>query len=179
MRLPVVCAFLFLCGGCVGHGMDAHEPGDRLGTFHAEGALTADSCQAAILAASSDWQFDVKLSRQDGTLYWLNGQEAIPGTIAKNGTSFSFESGVEVTLLPAQGAQPGCVVQRTDRASGELSSKTTDVRSFSVEMHFGYAAKPGSACAGFVGVQDGFASLPCQVDYTLSARRTALPPSLN
>ena len=45
MRLHVVCAFLFLCASsvgsaaCVGHAQDAHEPGDRLGTFHATGTL--------------------------------------------------------------------------------------------------------------------------------------------
>ncbi|HEX3852604.1 MAG TPA: hypothetical protein VHW01_16665, partial [Polyangiaceae bacterium] len=77
MRLSVVCAFLFLCGGCVGHGQDAHEPGDRLGTYHVSGALMNDSCQAAVLGDTPNWAFDVKLSRQDDTLYWLNGEEAI------------------------------------------------------------------------------------------------------
>jgi len=179
MRLSVVCAFLFLCGGCLGHAQDAHEPGDRLGSYHATGKLVGDSCQAGVLGVKPDWQFDVKLSRQASTLYWLNGEEAIPGTIAQNGTSFGFESGVEVTLQAPQGVHPGCVVQRTDSASGELSSKSTDVASFAVDMRFGYAAKSGSQCAGFVGVEDGFVSLPCQVAFALTAKRTALPPSLD
>jgi len=179
MRPDGVCALLFLCGGCVGHAQDAHEPGDRLGTYHASSALTSDTCQAAVLAASADWQFDVKLSRQESTLYWLNGQEAIPGTIAKNGTTFHFESGVEVTLQAAQGARVGCVIERTDSATGELSSKGSDVLTFTADMRFGYAVKAGSQCSGFIGVEDGFASLPCQVDYSLTARRTSLPPSLD
>src|SRR5258708_13120032 len=98
MRLCVVCAFLFLSSGCVGHAQDAHEPGDRLGTYHATGKLVNDSCQAAVLGVTSEWQFDVKLSRMTDTLYWLNGQEAIPGTIAKDGKSFAFPSGVDVYL---------------------------------------------------------------------------------
>src|SRR4051812_22703471 len=104
MRLDVVRAFLFLCAagglglGCVGHAQDAHEPGDRLGTFHASGSLRGDTCQANVLGVSPDWAFDVKLSRQESTLYWLNGEEAIPGTIAPDGTSYDFQSGVEVTL---------------------------------------------------------------------------------
>ena len=179
MRLGVVCAFLFLFCGCVGHAQDAHEPGDRLGTYHAAGKLVNDSCQAAVLGVTSDWQFDVKLSRETYTLYWLNGQEAIPGTIAANGTSFGFQSGVEVVLQPAQGVQPGCVIVRSDNASGTLSSGTTDVKSFDVDMSFGYAVKAGTQCAGYVGVQDGFAALPCKVSYALTARRTALPPSLD
>ncbi|MEI9950494.1 MAG: hypothetical protein WDO74_16290 [Pseudomonadota bacterium] len=188
MRLSVVCASLFLSacvfgglsGGCVGHAQDAHEPGDRLGTYHATGKLVSDSCQAAVLGVGSDWQFDVKLSRQSHTLYWLNGQEAIPGTIASDGVSFGFQSGVEVTLQAARGAQPGCVIERTDSASGALSSSsTTDVPRFEAEMSFSYAVKSGSECAGFVGVESGFLSLPCKVSYTLDAKRTALPPKLD
>ena len=178
MRLGVVCAFLFLLGGCVGHAQDAHEPGDRLGTYHAAGKLVRDTCQAGVLGVTSDWQFDVKLSRESDTLYWLNGQEAIAGTIAADGVSFGFQSGVEVPLQAAQGVQPGCIIERTDGASGKLSSKTTDVPSFNVDMNYGYAVKSGTQCAGFVGVQDGFASLPCGVSYSLTAQRTALPPSL-
>jgi hypothetical protein len=181
MRLDVVCAFLFLwlSSGCVGHAQDAHEPGDRLGTFHASGKLVSDTCQANVLGVTNDWQFDVKLSREDNTLYWLNGQEAIPGTIGSDGTSFGFESGIEVTLEAAQGARPGCIILRSDDANGVLSSKTTDVKSFNVDMSFTYVAKPGTQCAAYVGVQDGFAGLPCKVSYSLSAARTALPPSLN
>ena len=179
MRLSVVCAFLFLCSSCIGHAQDAHEPGDRLGTYHAAGKLVSDTCQAGVLGVTSDWQFDVKLCREESTLYWLNGEEAIPGTIAKNGTTFGFQSGVEVTLQAARGVQPGCIVIRSDNASGELSSKTTDVGSFDVDMDFTYSVKSGSQCAGFVGVQDGFAGLPCKVSYSLSAKRTKLPPSLD
>ena len=178
MRLRVVCAILVLCAGCVGRGQDAHEPGDRLGTFHAEGALTNDTCQAPVLGVTAEWAFDVKLSRQGDTLYWLNGQEAIPGTIAPDGLAFSFDSGVEVTLQPAQGARPGCVVLRSDAASGVLGSTTSDVPTFSVDMSFGYAAKTGAECAGWVGVEGGFRALPCAVGYRLTATRTALPPPI-
>jgi hypothetical protein len=175
MRPPVVCAILLLCASCVGHGQDAHEPGDRLGTFHATGTLTSDTCQAAVLGVTSNWAFDVKLSRQASTLYWLNGEEAIPGSIAADGRSFAFESGVEVTLQPGQGAQPGCTMTRADTANGVLSSSSSDVSSFSVDMSFGYAGLAGSACANWVGVQGGFAALPCRVSYSLTAERTALP----
>jgi hypothetical protein len=175
MRPFVVCAISFLCSGCVGHGQDAHEPGDRLGTFHATGTLTSDTCQAPLLGVTNSWAFDVKLSREGGTLYWLNGEEAIPGSIAKDGTTFDFHSGVEVTLQAAQGAQPGCVMARTDTANGVLGSSTTDVANFSVDMSFRYAVEAGSQCASWVGVQGGFVSLPCTVSYSLTAKRTALP----
>jgi hypothetical protein len=181
MRLGVGCAMLVLCSGCLGHGQDAHEPGDRLGTYHVTGQLQGDTCQAEVLGVTSEWQFDVKLSRQSDTLYWLNGQEAIPGTIAKDGRSFDFESGVQVTLQAARAADPPCVVVRSDNASGKLSSSTDDVPSFAVDMSFGYAAlgASGLACAGFVSVAGGFAVLPCQVSYSLNGTRTALPKSLD
>ncbi len=174
---PLACAILLLCSSCLGRGQDAHEPGDRLGTYHASVALVSDTCQATVLGVTPNWAFDVKLSRQDNTLYWLNGEEAIPGTIASDGKSFDFESGVAVTLAAAQGVNPGCIVDRTDAASGKLSSSSTDVKSFSVDMSFVYAAQTGSECAGFVGVEGGFAGLPCKVSYSLTAKRTALPPT--
>ena len=186
MRRSVVCASLFLSAlvfssGCVGHAQDAHEPGDRLGTYHATGKLVSDTCQASLLGVGSDWQFDVKLSRQSHTLYWLNGEEAIPGTIADDGVSFGFQSGVEVLLQAPQGARPGCIIQRTDSANGALSSSsTTDVPRFAADMSFSYAVKSGSDCVGFVGVEGGFMmGLPCQVSCKLNAKRTALPPSLD
>jgi hypothetical protein len=180
MRPTVVCAILLLCAGCVGRGQDAHEPGDRLGTFHASGALTSDTCQAPILGVTSTWAFDVKLSREGSTIYWLNGEEAIPGNIAADGVSFGFVSGVDVPLQAAQGAQLGCTISRADSASGVLSSSsTTDVASFSVNMSFAYAAEVGSQCAGWVGVQGGFATLPCRVSYSLTAQRTALPTAID
>jgi hypothetical protein len=174
MRLVAPCAFLFLCS-CLGHGQDAHEPGDALGTYHLTGTLVNDSCKAAVLGVTSDWQFDVELSREGSTLYWLNGQEAIPGTIASDGMSFDFESGVAVTLQAAQGAQLGCIVDRSDAANGKLSSSSTDVTKFSVNMSFAYSQESGTQCAGFVGVEGGFAGLPCTVSYTLTAVRTAPP----
>jgi hypothetical protein len=185
MRQGIACALLVLCGAaslgaCAGHAQDAHEPGDRLGTYHATGKLISDSCQAAVLGVSSDWQFDVKLSRETHTLYWLNGQEAIPGTIANDGVSFGFQSGVEVPLQAPQGARPGCVIERSDSATGKLSSSSTsDVPRFTAEMSFSYAVQTGSECRGFVGVEGGFMGLPCKVSYTLEAKRTALPPSLD
>ncbi|HEY4105766.1 MAG TPA: hypothetical protein VGM44_17825 [Polyangiaceae bacterium] len=179
MRPNVVCAILFLCAGCVGHGQDAHEPGDRLGTFHATGTLSGDTCQAsAILGETSSWAFDVQLSRDGSTLYWLNGEEAIPGTIAEDGESFAFQSGVEVTLQAAEGARPGCTVARSDVASGVLGSSTIDVASFTVNMSFAYSAEAGSVCSNWVGVAGGFASLPCTVSYNLTAMRTALPTAI-
>ncbi len=165
-------------GACIGRAQDAHEPGDRLGTYHLSGKLVNDSCQAAVLGVTNDWAFDVKLSRDGSTLYWINGEEAIPGTIQSDGKRFGFSSGVEVMLQAPKGSAPGCVILRGDNASGVLSSKTSDVESLDVDLDFTYSVKSGTQCAGYVGVQDGFAGLPCKVTYAMSGKRTKLPPSL-
>jgi len=175
MRPFVVCAIAILCASCLGHGQDAHEPGDALGTFHVSGALSADTCQAAVLGVTPNWEFDVKLSRQGDTIYWLNGQEAIPGAIESDGKTFSFASGVEVPIEAGKGSLPGCTVLRSDAANGVLSSKSDDVKSFSVQMTFGYSVKSGSQCADVVGVEGGFTALPCNVGYGLNASRTVAP----
>ena len=135
----------------------------------------SDGCKAAVLGVTPEWAFDVKLSRQDDTLYWLNGEEAIPGTIATDGRSFDFQSGVQVTLEAAQGVHPGCIVDRSDTGNGKLSSSSSDVKSFSIDMSFAYAQESSTQCAGFVGVEGGFASLPCTVSFAMTAERTALP----
>ena len=137
----------------------------------------SDGCQAAVLGVTPNWAFDVKLSREADTLYWLNGEEANPGTIAADGKSFDFVSGVQVTLEAAQGVHPGCIVDRSDAGNGKLSSNSTDVKSFSIHLSFAYAQESGTQCAGFVGVEGGFAGLPCTVSYAMTAERTALPPA--
>jgi hypothetical protein len=135
----------------------------------------SDSCQAAVLGVTPNWAFDVELSRETDTLYWLNGEEAIPGTIAADGKTFDFESGVQVTLQAAQGVNPGCIIDRSDAGNGKLSSSSTDVKSFSINLSFAYAQESDTQCAGFVGVEGGFASLPCTVAFAMTAERTALP----
>jgi hypothetical protein len=139
------------------------------------GTLANDSCQASVLGVTPNWAFDVLLSRETDTLYWFNGEEAIPGTIAADGETFDFESGVQVTLQAAQGVNPGCIIDRSDAGSGKLSSSSTDVKSFNIDLSFAYAQESDTQCAGYVGVEGGFASLPCTVSYTMTAERTALP----
>jgi hypothetical protein len=150
-------------------------PGDALGTFHVTAQLQSDTCQAAFLGVTNPWQFDVELSRKDSAIYWLNGSEAIPGDIAADGTSFSFESGVEVTVVAPRGSVAGCVVDRADSANGQLSSASDDVSGFSSTLGFGYQEAANSDCGPWVGTGDGFAALPCSVNFAASADRTKAP----
>jgi hypothetical protein len=163
------------CSDLVGGGRDAKIPGEPLGTFHVIGQLEASTCGPGALGATDLWEFDVRLSRDGADLYWLNGAEAIPGRIAADGTSFAFDTRVAVAAIPAEKGHPGCTIVRSDSASGSLSSATTDVASFNGRMRFGYSPQAGSDCSAVVGVDGGFATLPCEMSYLIEATRTKLP----
>ncbi len=171
----VICAAVFGCSELVGGGKDAKIPGEPLGTFHVIGQLEASSCGPGAVGSSDVWEFDVRLSRDGADLYWLNGAEAIWGSVAADGTSFSFDTQVAVPAIEAGKGQPGCTIIRSDSASGSLSSPSLDVRSFTGRLRFGYMPQGGSDCSPLMGVEGGFSMLPCEMSYLVEATRTAAP----
>src|SRR5688500_2817090 len=100
------CQLVWL-GGCANPGElgseDPKAPGEPLGLYALSGKLTADDCGAESLHAPSEWSFEVKLSRDRGTLYWLNGREAIVGQIDDAGT-FELETHLDLRLAEQRGA---------------------------------------------------------------------------
>src|SRR5687768_6334338 len=128
----LACLVPWLLGGCLEFGKvdDAKAPGDLLGVYSVVGSLDDTTCGAGALAAEDPWSFDVKLSRYQRDLYWLNGREAIVGDIDKDGRSFSFDTRIEIEVQAALRGHPGCVISRVDRARGELSADDTDVETF-------------------------------------------------
>ena len=172
----VLFAFACVGSGCVAPGeqelddQDPHQPGDVLGDFAVTGKLGDDSCGADSLNAPTTWNFQVKLSRQGSTLYWLNGREAIVGDIDKSGR-FAFETHLDLPLAEKHGAAKGCTIVRYDSASGTLASSST---SFSGKLSYAYDATRDSECAEFVTGTDGApVVLPCQRTYALTAARIA------
>jgi len=168
--------FAFALNGCVAPGeqelddQNPHQPGDALGDFAVTGKLGADSCGADSLNAPSTWNFQVKLSREGSTLYWLNGREAIVGDIDKSG-QFAFETHLDLPLAPKRGAAKGCTIVRRDFASGTLSSSSA---SLSGKLSYSYDATSDSECAEFVtGTNGAPLVLPCQMTYALRGDRIA------
>lgn len=142
-----------------------HEPGDALGSFAVTGKLGDDSCGAESLNAPLTWNFQVKLSRQGSTLYWLNGREAIVGDIDKSGR-FSFETHLDLPLAEKRGAAKGCTIVRRDTASGTLSSSGEVL---SGKLKYAYDATSDSECAEFVtGTSGAPLALPCSMTYALN-----------
>jgi hypothetical protein len=175
----LVLALALPLAGCGALGnKDLDVPGTSLGSYHVVGHLTDSTCGPGALGSTSLWDFDVKLSRDGNVLYWLNGQDAIPGEIATDGTSFGFQTTVTVQAQAAGQGQAGCSVTRTDSAQGELDVEgQTDVPAFTGTLDFGYAADAAADCSSLVGVQGGLATLPCDMSYSLSAQRTSGPGS--
>jgi hypothetical protein len=181
MRAPTrAFRVLFLCclasAGCMEVGdaaleqQDPKAPGEALGFFAIDGRLSEDSCGSQSLGAPEEWSFEVKLSRDGSTLYWLNGREAIVGEIDKSG-SFAFETHVDLPLSEPRGAFKGCTIVRRDSAVGSLASKQA---SLSAKLSYGYQAKAGSDCSEYVTGTSGMPeALPCKLTYTLQGEKRA------
>jgi hypothetical protein len=171
-------AALFLlslaASGC-GNGNDPKVPGEPLGRFHVSAQIEESTCGPGALGSTDVWEFDVQLSRRDADLYWLNGEEAIPGRLASDGVSFAFDTRVAIQVAPPGKGGAGCTMFRSDQASGTLEPAGSEVVGFSGRMRFAYAQQPSSDCTPLVGVEGGFATLPCDMAYRLDAVRSAAP----
>ena len=147
---------------------DPKAPGEVLGFFAIDGKLSDDSCGAESLSAPDKWSFEVKLSRDGSTLYWLNGREAIVGDIDKSG-AFSFETHIDLPLAERRGAAKGCTIVRRDSASGSL-----DGSALSAKLSYQYGATADSDCSEFTtGTAGTPEALPCTLSYKLTGARIA------
>jgi hypothetical protein len=151
---------------------DGKIPGTLLGTYTVVGALVEDRCGAELLGAQNPWRFQVKLSRFQRDLYWLNGREAIVGDIEADARSFHFSTRVDVPVTPKLRGKAGCVVSRFDIADGTLAQDSEEqVSGFVAQLRFEYRAKDGADCVEIIGVSGGFNELPCRLAYDLAGAR--------
>lgn len=141
-------------------------PGELLGTYAIEGRIRGDSCGAALLGAPNPWRFEVKLSRKDHDLYWLNGREAIVGDLAKDGLSFTFDTRVNVPI-GGDAKSTSCVVSRRDRAQGDLVADNEEVLGLNGTMSFDYSSKSELGCIEIIGIPGSVETLPCSLTYTV------------
>jgi hypothetical protein len=161
--------------GCLEFGKvdDAKQPGDLLGTYEVTAELAQSTCGTGAFGSTERWRFQVKLSRYERDLYWLNGREAIVGSIGKDDRSFSFDSRVDVDIPPEESGDAECRIRREDSASGKLSDEGVDVEEFDGELSFRYGIIDDSSCEGFLLSPGAPARLPCTIGYTMSAVRSS------
>ena len=168
----ILFAAVAMTSGCANPGELGHEdpkqPGEVLGLYALAGALSDDSCGAESLNAPEQWSFEVKLSRDGSTLYWLNGREGIVGEIDKAG-SFAFETHLDLPFAERHGAAKGCTIVRRDLAQGALA-KSEDA--LTMKLSYAYEQTSDSDCSEFVTGTDGLPlALPCSMTYSLDGER--------
>ena len=160
MRTLLVPLFLALGSNACGNPTaNPHEPGEALGTFQVSANQATNDCGQGALGAPATWTFPIRLSRQGDTLYWINGAEAIAGTLAPDGQSFAFETTVRVEL----NSKNPCSVLRQDQAVGKLQTTDDTVTGFSAWMSFTFQAEEGHCEI------DGLPVLPCAMRYEMTA----------
>jgi hypothetical protein len=153
--------------------MNAHDPGTPLGSFTVSADATSNTCGAGALGEQATWSFDVELNRAPGALYWNNGATVIPGTVAGDGVTFSFETSViEDMRDPNVTGPPPCSIARADAASGTLDSATDTVTSFTGTLSYTFTPTAGSSCDDLTqGSAAIVAALPCGFSYAMSGAR--------
>ena len=162
--------------GCGDGKVDPHHPGELLGTYEVTATRETTTCGENALGSPATWEFEVRLSRGDGDLYWDSGAEVTPGTLGSDGRRFSFVTSLVVDMRAGETPSnlPPCTIVRGDRAEGLLDE---DAGGFTGELAYSFTPLQGSDCGDLVtGAQPTFAALPCTMTYVLSAERTVAPP---
>jgi hypothetical protein len=157
----------------MGKAGDAKVPGEPLGHYRVTADLQSSTCGEGALGSERKWQFEVRLSKQGSDLYWLNGREAIAGTIESDGVSFGFDTRIRVETSAAARGRFGCAIWRADSADGKFVAQGSEVTGFSGRLGFTYSPEANSDCSELIGVPGGFAGLPCAIEYAIAAERTS------
>jgi hypothetical protein len=157
--------------GCT--GKDPYNPGQSLGTFAVEAKLASATCGAS-QTPPDPWRFDVRLSQEGPTLYWIQGGAPVHGILDANHHTAMISSDSrtlrEATKSPLRAA---CVVRREDALDATLeatsvASKTTlDVTSFHGSLSYRFVPEDGSDCEDVVE-SGAFDALPCAIAFDLS-----------
>jgi hypothetical protein len=157
-------------------GKDPYRPGTALGTFHVDAKLVANSCGEG--QAPDPWTFDVKLARDPGTLYWIQGGLPVSGKLGADAHA-TLANDDTATIHGADAGLPKCALTRHDALDATLAADPADatgIVGFSGTLTYTFGPTSDSDCSDQLAFAGGtFAALPCSVSYTLSATRTKRP----
>jgi hypothetical protein len=173
MMRRVALALPLVLAACFG-GKDPYNPGTPLGTYHVDAKLSDDSCGPSA-GAPSDWPFDVKLSRDGSTLYWVQGGLPVQGTLDSSGRATMKSSDTRsIHDADSKAGLAACSMTRDDALEMTLAP---DEGGFTGTLSYTFSQADGSDCSDQLTSSGGsFAALPCTTKYALTATRTALPP---
>ncbi len=162
----VVSAGLVACAGT----RDAREPGEKLGTFHVTGKLVATSCGKAL----DPWRFDVRLSREGSTLYWIQGALPIAGKLdAQSRVRLDARAEAVVEKKDPRRGIEGCTMRRIDALDATLTGEPPTGFEASLVYRFEMASGDCSTQLSMAGGE--YDVLPCTMTYALSAERAQTP----
>jgi hypothetical protein len=155
-------------------GKDPYNPGTPIGTFHVTGALAVNQCGDAS-GAVDPWTFDIKLNKDGTTLYWMQGGLPVSGVLdAHLHTSMTSTDTRTIHGADPQHRVPFCGITRDDAVDLTMAA---DLASFTGSLAYTFSPSDGSDCTDQLTTAGGsYATLPCEIHYTLTAVKTAGPP---
>jgi hypothetical protein len=165
--IVLVCAaFLLRCSG-----KDPYNPGTPLGVFHITGKLTANACAAAD-QVPDPWEFDVKLSRDGSTVYWIQGGLPVQGHLDTSSHATLTSIGTtEIRPADPKTGASGCTLQRADALDATFAGDP--VNAFQGTLAYAFSPTSDSDCSDQLAqAGGGFSTLPCQVAYAVTAVKT-------
>ncbi len=152
-------------------GKDPYNPGTPLGVFHVKGKLASNAC-AAPDQVPDPWEFEVKLSRDAATLYWIQGGLPVQGHLDANAhAQMTASDSREIRAADPKHNVSGCTLRRDDHLDATLGGEP--VTAFKGTLSYTFSPTEESDCSDQItGAGGGFATLPCKVSYELTAVKT-------
>jgi hypothetical protein len=156
-----VCALCLLPLGC--------QSADQGELFEVDATLASSTCGSGAVDPEDTWSFRVRLEREDNTLTWYdeNTGSTLQGTI--NGDTFTIADVNVYTVTQGTVYVVGCSVRRHDHYSGTVTGSDDAITGLEGDLVLSYSQATGYDCDALIGAPDGFADLPCEVEYVLSA----------
>jgi hypothetical protein len=172
---PIVRAALFgLVTGCI--GTDRLRPGESIGAFSVTAKLVANTCGSV---ATDPWAFEIRLRHEGSTLYWVQGDAPVAGTVDATAHAV-LRTSVTQTLREgrADGKTKPCTLVRSDELDVRLRTRDlATLTAFAGDLRYRFAPTEESSCDEEVVASGGpYATLPCDVHYTLQAQRSGDAP---
>jgi hypothetical protein len=162
---------IFLLVRCTG---SSSLPGTSLGTFSVVGTLGTNTCGSGV-GAANPWDFTVEMSNDSGTLYLAksDGSDQISGALS--GTSATLTSVVTANVDATEAGAGTCNLTTTTTYTIDLDSSSSPT-SFTGTVVFSNAVNTtvssSTDCTDQLSSSGGeYSTLPCTVNYTLSATR--------
>ena len=173
--LGLVGSLAIVLGACT--GKDPYRPGTAIGTFHVEAKRAANSCGSSAVPPDP-WKFDVRLSRDQRTLYWVQGGLPVSGTLdeGKPDAPKATMKSSDTRTVRAANAKLGlaaCALTRDDTLEATLArgaGAEADFEAFTGTLTYRFVPTADSDCSDAVVGEggDGFAELPCDIRFDLT-----------